>query len=249
MGTKSDIYLIPDTQAKPGVQNPLIPIAHHIAELKPKTILHGGDHWDFPSLSQYDKGKKSHRVRTYLDDVRSGNRHMQEFWAIIKKKWRNWKRSDWIMLRGNHEHRRAKAIEYGPDELIGLMHEFPLDYSNWDKVVPFLKEITIQNITFCHYFQQDNSAGAISSARALLNKRHASCVAFHKQGYDYAEALSTNGRRIQAIIAGSCYYHDESYKAHTNHHWRGSILLTNIDRGMYDFHRYSLQSLHKRYCK
>jgi len=52
------IYIIPDTQVKPDVENPLIAVAHHICDLKPHYVIHLGDHWDFPSLSKYDKGKK-----------------------------------------------------------------------------------------------------------------------------------------------------------------------------------------------
>jgi len=202
MGANNDIYVIPDTQTRPGVKNPLIAVAHHICQLRPSTILHLGDHWDFPSLSAYDKGKKSHRSKTYLDDVRAGNRCMEEFWAIIKKKWKRWKKSKWIILKGNHENRRHRALEYGPDELVTLMLEFPMNYDNWDRVIPFLEWIEVKGVTFCHYFVQDNSSGAISTAQALLNKRHGSVVAGHKQGFDYKEALTTK-KRSQFLLEQS----------------------------------------------
>jgi len=248
MGKK--IYVIPDTQSKPNVYNPLIPIAYHISEIKPDYIIHLGDHWDFPSLSQYDKGKKSHRAKTYMKDCNAGNESMAEFFEILDEEWPEHRIvCEKIILRGNHEHRRDRALEYGPDELIDLMELVTPDYTGWDKVVPFLKIHKIEGINFCHFFQQDASDRPISKPQQLLSKRHGSCIAGHKQGFEYSESITVDGKRIQAIIAGSCYYHDEGYKGHTNHHWRGSMLLYNCKSGEFDFSIHSLSALDKRYCE
>ena len=245
-----DIYIIPDTQSRPNVRNPLIVIAYHICEVKPSHIIHLGDHWDFPSLSLYDKGKKSHRVRTYRKDVEAANLAMQEFFEILDEEWPEHKEEcEKIILRGNHEHRRDRAMEYGPDELVDLMELLPPDYTGWDKVIPFMKVFKLKDIYFCHYFQQDKSAGSISSARMILNKRHKSCIAGHSQGFDYAEQITMDGKTIQSLIIGSCYYHKEEYKGHTNHHWRGSVVLSNIKKGTFDFSRYSLKSLDRTYLE
>lgn len=246
----TDIYVIPDTQSKKGVKNPLIPIAKHICDLRPKNVIHLGDHWDFPSLSTYDKGKKSHRALTYLDDVTSGNEAMDEFWAIIQSQWPKFRsQCKWTILKGNHEERRTRALEYGPDELVSLIEEFPLNYKNWHKVIPFLTEINIAGVNFCHYFQSANSANALSTPISILNQRHSSCVAGHKQGFEYRESLAGNKKRIQVIIAGSCYYHDEDYKTHNNHHFRGTVHLKNVKGGMFDFSTHELLHLDKRYKK
>lgn len=242
------IYVIPDTQQKEGVKNPLVPIARHIADVKPDEIIHLGDHWDFPSLSKYDKGKKSHRVLTYLKDVKAGNEAMSAFFSELNKNWRgNSGKVKKTYLWGNHGARRDRAIEYGPDELVDLIEAFPPDVSGWDFVRPFLTEYTTGGVTFCHYFQQPSSGYAISSASALLNKKHASCVAGHKQGFDYAEQTGAGGKTIQAIIAGSCYFHDEDYMKHNNHHWRGTLLLTVYKPGTFDFERFTLSRLDKKY--
>lgn len=244
----NDIYVIPDTQAKVGVMNPLEPIAYHIAEIKPSFLVHLGDHWDMPSLSQYDRGKKSHRVKTYQSDVLAGNEAMAKFFDLLDKLWPAHKdKCTKFILRGNHEHRIDRAKEYGPDELVDLMDLCKPDYTGWDMVIPFLEILKLFNINFCHYFQNDSSARPIGSARQLLLKKHESCIAGHQQGFDYAEMTAGKNKRIQAIIAGSCYYHDEEYKTHTNHHWRGVFLLTDVDGGMFDFNRYSLTSLDQRY--
>lgn len=241
------IYVIPDTQSKVGVRNPLIPIAYHICEIRPSMIIHLGDHWDFPSLSQYDKGKKSHRVKTYRQDCEAGNHSMREFFAILDENWKDHHSCKKVILRGNHEHRRDRAIEYGPDELVDLMELIKPDYTGWDEVVPFLQPYCIEDIYFCHYFQQDKSSRPIARPGQLLSKRHRSCIAGHQQGFEYAESITMEGEIIQAIIAGSCYFHDEAYKGHTNNHWRGTLCLYNITQGAFDFARYSLTSLDSWY--
>jgi len=238
------IYIIPDTQSKSGVKNPLIPIAYHICELKPKYVVHLGDHWDFPSLSRYDKGKKSHRVHSYLKDIRSGNKTMEEFWEILLLNWPECKdECKFFLFQGNHEERRNRALEYGPDELIELIEEFPMDVNGWDEVIPFLKIKVIEGIHFTHYFSNLNNAYAIGTAKALIAKKLCSCVAGHKQGFDYHEQTAQEGKIVQCLIAGSCYFHDEKYKNHNNHHWRGTVLLTNVREGMFDFARFSLLAL------
>jgi hypothetical protein len=244
-------YIVPDLQIKTGVRNPLIVLAHHINDLRPKHVICGGDLWDLPSLSLYDKGKKSHRAKSYLQDITAGNVALEEFWKIIKKKWPTFKDDCvWIILQGNHEFRRERALEHGPDELIELMKSVDFDYSNWSMVIPFLSVIKINGIEYSHYFQNEGSARPIGTARQLLMKRHTPCIAFHKQGFDYAEMLQGAEQTIQALIIGSCYYHDESYKNHTNCHWRGSVLI-HFRNGLngFDFSRYSLASLDKIYEK
>lgn len=241
-------YIIPDPQIKPGVKNPLIPLAHHICDIRPSKVICMGDLYDFPSLSKYDKGKKSHRARTYLKDVTVGNDYQDEFFSIIKSKWPQYKKkSEFVMLLGNHEHRRDRALEYGPDELIDLIEQFPPKYDGWSRVIPFLKIHKWKGIEFSHYFSNQGNGKAISSAAHLLTKRHVSCIAGHKQGFDAAEMISGGGKRIQAMIAGSCYFHNESYMGHNNHHWRGSVVLRNIQNGMFDYDRYDLKYLERKY--
>lgn len=245
------IYLIGDTQLKEGVKNPLKLIAKHICDIKPKQVVHLGDHWDLPSLSLYDKGKKSHRAKTYMKDVVAGNLAMEEFWQVIKKQWKNFDTEcEWTILQGNHEDRRRRALEFGPDELVDLMEQLQFDYTHWTRVIPFLEVVTIRGIEFSHYFQNEGSARPIGTSRQLLTKRHVSSIAGHKQGFEYSEMLKGKDETIQAIIMGSSYYHDESYKTHTNHHWRGTVILYNIDsKNGFDYSRYSLEILESIYEK
>ena len=244
LGVNELAYIIPDTQSRDGVVNPLIPVAHHICQIRPTFLIHLGDHWDFPSLSQYDKGKKSHRSRTYHSDVVAGNKSMAEFWEIILKHWpRFHSECQSVILKGNHEQRLDRAKEYGPDELVSLMDLYPPDYTNWHQVIPFLRVFEWNGIEFCHYFQNSGGPRPIGTARQLLLKSHKSRIAGHKQGFDYEEMPSGSNSMIQAMIVGSCYYHDEEYKAHTQNHFRGTVVLKSFENGVFDFSRYSLSAL------
>lgn len=244
------IYKIGDTQIKPGVKNPLIAIAYHICVVRPDLIVHIGDHHDYPSLSHYDKGKKSHRAKSYKADTEAGNKAFDEFFKILDTMWPEHENvCKKHFFKGNHEYRRERALEYGPDELLELMESIEPDYSRFDHVHEFLVPHVIEGVTFCHYFQNEKSATAIGTARQLLLKQHTSCVAGHSQGFDYAEQLTGNGKVIQALINGASYYHDEDYKKHNNHHFRGTVIMYNVKDGKFDFSRHSLESLDTIYTR
>lgn len=239
-----NIFYFSDPQVKENVPNPLIPIAFQIVTLKPDVVVCGGDHFDMPSLSYYDKGKKSHRPKTYLKDIRAGNHAMREFWEIIETFWQGYKASDWHFLHGNHEFRRNRALEYADETTIELMEQFPFYLDGWEEH-KFLDILKIKGVNFSHYFQNNNSDRPIGTARQMLIKKHESCVAGHMQGFDYAEQI-TGHRTIQAVIAGSCYMHDESYKAQSNHHWRGTMLMKDVNNGMFEFNRYNIYELDRQ---
>ena len=245
------IYVIGDTQLKPGVRNPLIAVAYHIVELKPKWVVHLGDHHDMPSLSAYDKGKKSHRIHSYLADIKAGNRAFYEFWMIIESGWPKFREECIFHFhKGNHEYRITRALEYCDDSYKEMILEHQPDYINWTHVHEFLHINKIQEIRFCHYFQNLNSDRPIGTARQIAMKKHKSCIAGHKQGFDYEEMLGDEGENIQCMILGSTYYHPEGYKIQSNHHFRGTVVLYNYNgRGEYDFARYSLDFLDKSKTK
>ena len=81
-----------------------------------------------------------------------------------------------------------------------------------------------------------------------MNKMHMSCIAGHLQGRDIAYAKRADGRQITAIIAGSCYLHDEDYLSPlTNQHWRGVVVLHEVNKGQSDEMMVSLNYLKNEY--
>ena len=245
-----DIYVIGDTQVKPGVRHPMVPIAWDIVEVLPDRVVHLGDHHDFPSLCSYDKGKKSFLSRNYIRDVDAGNLAFEEFWSIIeigKIEHPSWE-CEFIFHEGNHEERRHKAIEYGPTEMDGILELIAPDYTGWDLVMPFLKPHRINDIMFSHYIQNEFSDKPICSTKMVLSKRHCSFVQGHKQVLEQEEQTTLDGRRIMGLTMGACYFHDEEYKGpQGNSHFRGTAVLRNAYRGCWEIEIKNLRTLGKRY--
>src|SRR5688572_4052204 len=70
--------VIPDVQAKPGTPTDHLDwigryIVEQFAGRDNVRIIHLGDHWDMPSLSSYDKGRKAMEGRRYVADIQAGN--------------------------------------------------------------------------------------------------------------------------------------------------------------------------------
>jgi hypothetical protein len=78
--------VIPDTQVKPNQ-----PIDHlrwaglYAVDKKPDVIIHIGDHFDMPSLSSWDVGKKSFEGRRYTADIEAGIKGMEAFINPIRE--------------------------------------------------------------------------------------------------------------------------------------------------------------------
>lgn len=245
-----DIYVIPDTQVKPGVDTSyLYSIAAHIAIIKPTYIIMLGDWYDMHSLSYYDKGKKSHEVYNYIEDIEVGNEAVDYFFDMLDRLWKNnRKKCKRVILRGNHEDRIVKAFEFGDSNLREMIKRFPIDNSRWDKVVPFLKEYKVERCYFSHYFPKSGSGRPIPSAKNLVKENHKTCIAGHQQGFQYHEEVGEGGSMVHGIIAGSCYLHNEPYiSPNNNKHFRGTLILRNVKGSTFDLEKHSLKNLMEKY--
>ena len=250
MSIGKDVYVIGDTQVRPDVRNPLVPVAFDIVNTKPDYVIHLGDHFDMPSLSSYDKGKSSFLSRRYIKDIDAANQAFYEFWSIIsmgRKEDPKWK-CKFVYLKGNHCDRIRKAIEYAPTEFQGLLELKQPDYTGWDVVKDFLDPFKLGDVSFVHYLANEFSSRAIGTASAGLNKKHSSFVVGHKQVLDYAEKQTLNGRRIMGLIMGACYFHHEGYKGpQNNKHFRGTAFLRNLHKGEWEMEIRNLKTLDKKY--
>ena len=133
------IAVIPDTQVKPGIDlSYLVNIGEYILEKRPDVIVHLGDHWDMPSLSSYDIGKRQFEGRRYKNDIEAGNQAMSNLlWPInsynkraaANKKARYSPRK--IFLMGNHENRINRAVD-GDPKLEGTIGIQDLDLKGWE---------------------------------------------------------------------------------------------------------------------
>lgn len=251
--------IIPDTQCRPGV-----PLEHlrwlgkYIAHKQPEVIVHLGDHYDMPSLSSYDKGKKSFQGRRYQADIAAGNRGMDLLMAPIhdlNDKRRRDKKALYkprqVFLLGNHEERIDRAIQLEPELLDGTIgyEHFNLKQHGWE-VHDFLEPVAIDGITYSHYFYNPRTGrpygGMIST---MIKQVGYSFTQGHRQGKEIGEIQRSNGRIDRGLIVGSFYQHDEEYAGpQGNEYWRGVIMKHEVKDGNYDLMEVSLDFLRRRYA-
>ena len=248
--------VIPDCQVKPGQSVKYLEnIGKYIAEKQPEVIVCIGDFADMPSLSSYDVGKKAFEGRTYKSDVKAVNKGME---ALLKPVWKLQERQRkakkraynprMILTLGNHEDRIDRAIENDRklEELISI-EDLQYEQFGWE-VYDFLDVVVVDGIAYSHFFASGVMGRPVTSANSLLTRKHMSCFAGHQQGRQIAYARRADGREITAIIAGSCYEHNEDYLNHQgNQHWRGFYMLHEVDDGAFDEMAVSLNYVNSKY--
>lgn len=224
-----------------------------ILDVKPDVVIDGGDLVDMPSLSSYDRGKKSFQGRTYAADIAAGHDFLDRVWSIVKSaKKRLPKR---VFLEGNHENRIKKAINLQP-ELEGTIGFDDLGVSYWyDEVIeydgnsPGVTEIN--GIHYAHYFISGilgRPVGGEHPAYSLVTKQLNSCVAGHSHLLDYCRRTGADGLAIQGLVAGCFQDYRADWAGRSNDlWWRGLCVLDNVDNGQYDLKTISLKTLEKEY--
>ena len=233
--------VIPDTQAKAGVPTDHLHwIGRYILDRRPDVIVHLGDHWDMPSLSEYDRGKIQFEGRRYKEDIQAGN----EAFAIITKYIRQYNahqklikhkqyKPRLVFLLGNHEDRISRAVENNP-QLEGVIGHSDLDIEGWE-VHDFLEPVWIDGICYSHYFYNPMSGRPYGGqvATRLKTIGHTFTMG-HQQTLDYAIRF-VGDKSQHGLVAGACYLHDEDYKGpQGNAHWRGVIVKHAVNDGQYN---------------
>lgn len=250
--------VIPDTQIKEGVPlDHLAAAGRYAAAKKPDTIVMIGDFADMESLGQYDIGKKSFEGRRYKKDLEIAKAAMgilmEPIWAEQQRLKTN-KEKQWkprlILTLGNHEDRINRAVESDP-KLEGTISIDDLGYADFGwEVVPFLEPVVVDGVAYCHYFTSGIMGKPVTSASALLNKRHMSAVMGHVQGRQIAYATRADGQQMTGLFVGGFYQHDEAYlKWQGNKHWRGIWMLHEVDDGQFDEMPVSISFLMNKYGK
>ena len=112
----------------------------------------------------------------------------------------------------------------------------------------FLDTVSIDGVVYSHYLVSGVMGRPIGTASAMVNKTHQSCVVGHQQGRQVAYGKRADGTNITCIIAGSCYLHDEEYMgSQGNDHWRGLVMLHEVNDGQFDEMFVSLDYLRQKY--
>jgi hypothetical protein len=108
--------------------------------------------------------------------------------------------------------------------------------------------MTIDGVAYCHYFPTGTMGRPCTSARALMNKYHMSCIAGHQQGRDIAYGKRADGTPMTTLIAGSFYQHEEEYLSPiSNAHWRGIYVFHEVKDGAFDEMAVSMNYLKRKY--
>lgn len=248
--------ILPDVQFRWGDDTKfLTAIGNYIVDKQPDKIICLGDFADMPSLSTYDIGKKSFEGQRYTKDIKAAILANDALWLPVDNynlkqittKHKQYKPKK-IMLLGNHENRINKAVD-NDAKLDGLISTKDLNYEYvWDEVHDFLKVVVHDGVAYSHYFTTGLLGRPCSTAYVQLSKKHMSCVAGHQQGLQIATGHRADGKRITSVIAGSCYEHDEDYLGpQGNKHWRGLLVLHEVNDGEFDLMPVSLSYLKKKY--
>ncbi len=248
--------VIPDCQVKPGHDLTYLKwIGQYIVDKQPDVVVCLGDFADMPSLSSYDVGTKSFEGRRYKTDIEATHQGMETLLAPIRsynakaaKGHRQRYLPRLVLTLGNHEHRINKVTNSDP-KLDGTISIEDLKYREYGwEVHKFLDVVVIDGIAYSHYFTSGVMGRPCTSAAAQLNRKHMSCIAGHQQGLQIATGHRADGTRLTSIIAGSCYLHDEDYMGpQGNKHWRGLMMLHEVNQGEFDLMPVSLSYLRKKY--
>lgn len=259
------ILILPDSHAKPGISNDRYDWLNKLIwDRRPTYVVDLGDFADMESLSSYDKGKLSGQNRHVGKDIEwavNARERLSKGLADLSPELRTNKcrnngkpRYRWdltlVALAGNHEHRVDKYVNDHP-ELLGIMKQ---DVSDAEKQGwewhPFMEKTTIEGITFCHYFHNGmgKPLGGVMPARTLTQKLYTSTVSGHSHIWNHYSDVTATGKRINGLVAGCYFGHEEAYARHSNATWDRSVtLLHNVVDGDYDIEKLSYDRVRNEY--
>ena len=210
---------------------------------------------DMPSLSTHDiKGSKYFEGLRYNIDVSTTKLAMKMLLKPLRDLQEKQKEDKhkvykprMVLTLGNHENRINRAVNNNP-MLDGLVAVKDLGYENDWEVHEFLHPVFINGVGFNHYWPVGAMGRPAASPAAIVSKLHMSCIAGHQQGRSVAYGKRADGQSICAIIAGSFYQHDEDYMDQlSNKHWRGLVVLNEVEDGHFDEMFLSMEYLKGKY--
>ena len=251
--------MIPDTQCKPNIDMTYLDVlGQYIVDKQPDVIIHIGDHADMPSLSSYDKGKRTAEGKRVQADIEASiegmNRLLKPLHDLQQSQLEEYGEVKYkpkmVLTLGNHEQRIERHVDANP-ELHGFLSYDSLKYKEmgWE-VYDFLQPAIVNGVSYVHYMANPMSGKPYGgmAMNVLKNVGESFCMG-HKQTLDIATRfLPSSGKQQWAIIAGAYYSHDESYKGYQgNHHWRGIVVQHNVKDGTFNPMFVSLDYLLERY--
>lgn len=254
------LLVVGDAHATPIASNDRFDwLGRLIMDHRPDVVYCTGDFGDMPSLSSYDKGRKSAELKRYKHDVKAVhdalariNKPREEHNEQQKKNKKSAYKPRMIMQGGNHDEARIeKAIQSSP-ELEGTMSIKDLNYEHYGwEYVPYRNSIVVEGIYCSHSFPSGVMGQPVSGlnvASSLLAKNSVSTIVGHCHLFDYAVRSKPNGDKLAALSPGWFGDHVEEYAKHTVHMWwSGVCLLHNVNDGVFDLETITMERIKKVY--
>lgn len=208
-------------------------LGYAIRDYKPDRLIDLGDDADLSSLSSYATAREKEGQRLHKD-IEAANKADD----ILFEAMGDFRPDSLDKLMGNHNERLQRFINDHPllEGVLGF-HLFNHDEYRW-RFHPYFhgapQIVTLDGVAYAHYFANVNTGNPIGGNAAYkLAQIGQPFVQGHVQGYDIGTRQYATGRVIRGIVAGSCYLHDEDYKGHANEHWRGAVVLNEVQDGVF----------------
>lgn len=246
--------IISDPHAHPEYSNERADwVGRLILDAKPDVVVNIGDMFDFPSLSSYEKGKKSFWGKMYKADLNAGLDFDERLWAPVRQAKR--KQPFKVFVEGNHENRLKRLLQVQP-ELEGTVGFKDLDLKrNYDEIVEYTGYdtpgmIEIDGILYSHFVITGVSGKAIAAqhlAYNLLQKKHQSVTVGHNHTFSF-DIQNTGKRTIQGLCCGTMQNYVPDWAGEIASLWsHGVVMKHNVENGTYDLEWISLDRLKKEY--
>lgn len=255
-----NILVIGDVHLKPGAPNEHMTwLGNLIVTRQPDVVLQIGDLGDFPSLSSYDKGKKSGEGHRYVNDVDSVLEGLSLLHGVVDDYNKGRKKKylpEFKITLGNHDQGRSDRAANDDAALFGAIswRDMQLVEHGWD-VTAFRSVLNVEGVNFSHYFPSgamDRAISGINVGRSLMNKQMESCLQGHSHTLNYSSDTTVSGKRFWGGSVG-CYIHPsqrEDYASDTTQlKWfKGVLVLHDTENGDFDPEAISMKRIIKEYA-
>jgi hypothetical protein len=233
--TNSDIrvLVLPDGHMHPEFSNDrFAALGEMILDLRPDELWCLGDLADMPSLSSYDKGKRSFEGRRYKADIEVTHDGLEKLFGAVNRhndQQRKNRKATYnpykLLTSGNHSDRINRVTQLNP-ELFGAISTDDLGFQDYfDEIVDFKQTAIRHGFAISHYFPsgiKGQPIGGVHAAYNLITKNGMSSIAGHSHLWDMKILTRADGQKLLGLVAG-CY---------VQHMWDLSVtLLDGVKNG------------------
>ncbi|MGW8181328.1 MAG: metallophosphoesterase [bacterium] len=233
--------VIPDPHAHPEHNNDrAFWLGRLINDIKPDVVINIGDSADMPSLSAYDRGKKSFQGRTYARDIAAHHDFQDKLWWTVKSTKKRLPHR--VALEGNHDERIKRAINLQPElegaigpEDLGMDYYYD-QYVEYEGLTPGI--VQIDGVSYAHYFTSGVKGLPVAGEHPgyyLVSKKFTSCTQGHTHTTDFCVRTDAQGKRILGLVCGVFIDYRATWAGSSNDlWWQGVIIKRHVDNGVYD---------------